>query len=487
PDDANTVIAVMSGFGTGHVWRGVVPSGGGATTWTNVSGAGGAGPLPDIPVNALAIDPASPNTYYVGTDVGVFRTTNAGATWAPMSQGLPNCAVFDLRLHAPTRLLRAATHGRGLWERRLDVPSVSAADLYVRDHLMATGRVLPSPSGVAAAFEDLLQHLALGDPCFWWQCADIKVDALEGAIPTYGIPAVADVDYVAFESRLEHRNAQRGSVNRVYVQVHNRGFAAAAGVTVKLLYADASAGLPPLPADFWTAFPGNAASTAVWHPIGAAKVIPTLSATEPVVLEWDWSTPPSAADHSCLLAVMDCPADPIPSASKVLDVNALVRNEKRVGLKNLHVVNAPPATIFWSLLRFFASSQTASQVIRFLPSAARGWSVGVLLPAGAAPAAGVTGLTTQKPTAAQLKAFKTRFGEQAAAFDTTRLYVLGDLRQGGQLAQIKVPKAGLTAALVFVAPDATTATTATLTVLQEDAAKVVVGGNTYALRVTKQK
>ena len=38
--------------------------------------------------------------------------------------------------------------------------------------------------------------------------------------------AVAAVDYAAYESKLQHRNAQRGRVNRVYVQLHNRGIAA---------------------------------------------------------------------------------------------------------------------------------------------------------------------------------------------------------------------------------------------------------------------
>ena len=41
----------MSGFGTPHVWRGVVPATG-VATWTSISGA-----LPDIPVNAVAVRP----------------------------------------------------------------------------------------------------------------------------------------------------------------------------------------------------------------------------------------------------------------------------------------------------------------------------------------------------------------------------------------------------------------------------------------------
>jgi hypothetical protein len=114
PPDLNTIIVVMSAFGTCHVWRGLVPSEGGAT-WTDISAG-----LPDIPVNALAIEPSSPNTMYVGEDIDVFTTTDGGATWTNFSQGLPNVAIFDMRLHASSRLLHVATPGLGMWERKLE-------------------------------------------------------------------------------------------------------------------------------------------------------------------------------------------------------------------------------------------------------------------------------------------------------------------------------------------------------------------------------
>ncbi|MFI5178051.1 MAG: hypothetical protein ACHQO8_05795 [Vicinamibacterales bacterium] len=473
PDDANTIIVVMSGFGIAHVWRGVVAPGGGSATWTSVSGSGG-GALPDIPANALVIDPASPNTYYIATDVAVFRTTNAGTTWTQFSEGLPNCAVFDLRLHAPTRLLRAGTHGRGLWERRLDTTSMPDVDLYFRDHLMATGRTLPTPS-VTAAFADSLQLVSLNDPLWWWQCADIKVDALEGTPPNYQT-SVAAVDYAAYESRLQHRNAQRGRVNRVYVQLHNRGIAAGANVTVKLLYADASAGLPPLPSDFWTAFPNDSTNTTQWKPIGSAKVVPALSPVEPAILEWDWATPTSAADHSCLLVVMDSPANPIPAASKVFDVGTLVPNEKRVGLKNLHIVDAPPGAGMSTILRFFGVVDKL-HAIRLLPVELAGWQVGLLLPKKFATP---KGWTAKKPSAALTKDLKARFGDALSAFDTTTVYWLGADAKAGALDKVSVPAAGLQLVLT-VAPPSKGKASATVNVVQETDGRVV-GGNTFVLR-----
>ncbi len=500
PDNPNIVIVAMSGFGSAHVWRGTVPAAG-VATWADVSGVAPSR-LPDIPVNALVIDPGAPNTYYIGTDIGIFRTTNAGTAWSPFSEGLPNCAVFDMRMHTSTRLLRAATHGRGLWERKLDIPTLPNADIFFRDNLMDTGRFQPSPSGVAAAFEDPLQFVTLGNPVWHWQCADIKVDALEGSPPSYQM-LVSSVDYVAYESKLQHRNAQRGKVNRVYVQVHNRGFAPATNVTVKLLYANASAGLPPLQPNFWTAFPGNP-SGGQWIPIGAAKVIPSLSPVEPVILEWDWSTPLTAADHSCLLVVMDSSSNPIPAANKIFDVNSLIRLEKRVGLKNLHVVNAPPGTFAFFTWSLFSASSKA-QAIRVLPTKARGWSINLMMPKtltvgapahpnaaskksskkAAAAVAPLVAFTIKKPTAKMLQAFKGRFEEVLNDYDTTRLYNLKDLSAGGTISGLKVPKRGLQA-IVVIEADAGAEKEATFDIIQQEG-ETIIGGNTFILRAAKSE
>ena len=94
-----------------HVWK-TTNLAGGAAFWT----AAGAG-IPDVPVNALAIDPTHPDALYAGTDIGVFVTRNGGASWQPFSAGLPRVPVFDLAFQGgPEPVLRAATHGRGIWE-----------------------------------------------------------------------------------------------------------------------------------------------------------------------------------------------------------------------------------------------------------------------------------------------------------------------------------------------------------------------------------
>src|SRR5881628_1550434 len=96
---------------------------------------------------------------------------------------------------------------------------------------------------------------------------------------------------------------RRTQVNRVYVQVHNRGWKKADQVTVKLLWADAGAGLPALPADFWTNYPGDGFTQTYWNPIGTTVVTDLLPWT-PRVLEFDWVPPSTVSTHACLLAMV---------------------------------------------------------------------------------------------------------------------------------------------------------------------------------------
>jgi len=42
---------------------------------------------------ALAIDPSTPNTLYAGTRAGVFKSTDAAATWMPTNNGLPDADI----------------------------------------------------------------------------------------------------------------------------------------------------------------------------------------------------------------------------------------------------------------------------------------------------------------------------------------------------------------------------------------------------------
>jgi len=102
-----------------------------ATPVWQVAGNG----IPSIPINAFAIDPQNSNNLYAGTDIGVYFSSNAGANWSPFGTGLPRSAVFDLQIQPTSRLVRAATHGRGIWETALLNPAPSTIQIDVQNTL----------------------------------------------------------------------------------------------------------------------------------------------------------------------------------------------------------------------------------------------------------------------------------------------------------------------------------------------------------------
>ena len=126
PADPNTAYVTFAGYGVTagqHIWR-TRDLAAGASAW-EPAGTG----LPDIPVNAFVVDSLSHNYLYAGTDIGVYVSSDFGATWTPLGTGLPIVAVFDMAIQPRARLLRVATHGRGLWEYPLNNATAALASL----------------------------------------------------------------------------------------------------------------------------------------------------------------------------------------------------------------------------------------------------------------------------------------------------------------------------------------------------------------------
>ena len=95
--------------------------------WVDVAGTGQSNPLPSAPVNTVARAPWNPDAaWFVGTDIGVFYTSDGGASWTNITQpyGLPNTPVrvlhaVDGSAAAPAAYLYAATWGRGVWRTQI--------------------------------------------------------------------------------------------------------------------------------------------------------------------------------------------------------------------------------------------------------------------------------------------------------------------------------------------------------------------------------
>jgi photosystem II stability/assembly factor-like uncharacterized protein len=110
PNNSRNVYATFGGFGTGHVYR----TTNAGQNWTDISSS-----LPDVPHHAVCIDPLYPQNIYVGNDLGVYVSVNGGLTWNEYRNGMPYAVVMDLKISEPNRTLRAATHGNGVYSRKL--------------------------------------------------------------------------------------------------------------------------------------------------------------------------------------------------------------------------------------------------------------------------------------------------------------------------------------------------------------------------------
>lgn len=110
--------------GTGRIWAASTRVGGGrvfrsddgGAAWTDCTTTG----LPNLPINAIEVDPWNRQRVWAAADLGVYQSTNSGASWADFSNALPNAYVGDLAFHPHARVLRAGTRNRGVWEIPID-------------------------------------------------------------------------------------------------------------------------------------------------------------------------------------------------------------------------------------------------------------------------------------------------------------------------------------------------------------------------------
>lgn len=106
----------------------------GGATWNDLSSN-----LPEIPVNALTVDPGNAQKLFVGTDLGAYVSNNGGGSWSYLDPALPIVSVYDLAIHPTARYLAIGTHGRSMYT--VDLGPVTA----VGDPMpVASARLAPS-------------------------------------------------------------------------------------------------------------------------------------------------------------------------------------------------------------------------------------------------------------------------------------------------------------------------------------------------------
>ena len=117
PDRPNVLYATFSTFGVNHVWKSIDDG----RSWIAIDKRGQANGIPDLPVHSIVVHPDFPSRLFVGTDLGIFVTTNGGNSWVVDNTGFTNTVVEHLEILtvAGDNYLYAFTHGRGTWRTLL--------------------------------------------------------------------------------------------------------------------------------------------------------------------------------------------------------------------------------------------------------------------------------------------------------------------------------------------------------------------------------
>ncbi|MBN1407924.1 MAG: T9SS type A sorting domain-containing protein [Calditrichaceae bacterium] len=109
PSDSATALITFGIYGSGKIFR---------TENLGISWEDMTNNLPDVPVHCALIMPHNTDEIWIGTDIGVFISTDNGQSWSYSDNGLP--AVSVRRLKIVNQEIVAVTHGRGIWSLHND-------------------------------------------------------------------------------------------------------------------------------------------------------------------------------------------------------------------------------------------------------------------------------------------------------------------------------------------------------------------------------
>lgn len=111
-------------------------------------------------LHVIEEDPHNPDLLFVGSDVGVYVSTDGGERWQRFMTGMPLVPVHDLEIHPRDRELIAATHGRSIWI--VDIAPLEG----LTDDVIADGGALFAPAPAFQFGEEARGGESYGQ--MWW-------------------------------------------------------------------------------------------------------------------------------------------------------------------------------------------------------------------------------------------------------------------------------------------------------------------------------
>lgn len=350
PADASgqSIYVCIGGVGPDHVWHATTSAA--PPVWTARSGTAAGSQLLQLHHNAIVVDrDASNQRLYAAADLGVWTSPDGGTTWNEVSGNLPDAAVIDLDIvrinnagprPERVRMLRASTHGRGVFELSLEDGTPPRVELMLRANPLDVRR-RNARSGVAFPARPAPAPTSRLD-----ESPDIFVDAPDnlGFFTLPGDPVPHQVELI---EQLGTNDQVVASVpgtpvdTRVYVVVRNRGVFPTDNVQVTLLVGPEGQALPD---DYRGAARGATMAASPWR-VASTTTVNGLVAGRPrvaVLTLPSTALPPkdeAVGKHYRLLALLHHADDPFP-ADAATDIEALVRQERRAALKRVAAVDA---------------------------------------------------------------------------------------------------------------------------------------------------
>jgi hypothetical protein len=114
PNNHERVYIAFMGWESNNVWR----TTDGGDTWQEITGTA-PHKLPSAPVGGFAQHRTKSNWLYAGTDLGIFTSSDDGATWSTYTDGPGTVPIAELTWRNDSTLL-AVTHGRGVFSASIN-------------------------------------------------------------------------------------------------------------------------------------------------------------------------------------------------------------------------------------------------------------------------------------------------------------------------------------------------------------------------------